>query len=453
MDITLPRAKEQARSLKAALAQVGIGLRHTAALDLVCTAHGLRNRMVLGDAPVASAAAPAEALAKAVRRFASRDDRRFAAILAATTAITHPAGAAAGRATIAVDVGCAAVEPFELAADALEDPDRHLDTAAGRKLVASVADGYFHFAWERSSHDRAIELKRANELARALIDGARSDDRPSLEETLEETLGWEPQEACDSIREQTEGQFVQVVGAIRDAAADAGLVGFDEEAWTDGLKERTARLLEERDGSRPEDMFGSWDECEVVFFLGEPELGWEDRAVSSCEAWSAPGTLAVDANLQNALAAIGWSVPEFRKAAGNRRAAGEGCVPGRRVHRPKLVGWADLAEVTENVGSQHFAYCFYAIVPLTDVMRLDPGKPITFSKAAFAAYDPMNGAFHEAGAFTDLTLKPSQGRLESPGGWYGPDQVCDFVRGCFRSSLKNAAPRPRKGSAAAGASA
>ena len=180
-----------------------------------------------------------------------------------------------------------------------------------------------------------------------------------------------------------------------------------------------------------------------MFVFGEPDLDYEDKVVSSDEPWMDVGSVRLDENLARQLSAFGWSMSRFRKEAGRAPDGREAVATTRAAVARPLVGWKALVEALENSCSSHFCFCLYAMVPLTDLVELDLGKPIRFSKAAFASYDLLNGAFHDSAMLSDVVVKPSQGRLEAPGRWYSPDEICGLVSSRYAGRIGNAAARGR----------
>jgi hypothetical protein len=80
--------------------------------------------------------------------------------------------------------------------------------------------------------------------------------------------------------------------------------------------------------------------------------------------------------------------------------------------------------MVDNSCASYFMFVAYAIVPLSQLLRIDLASPATLSDAHIATYNPMNGTFHDAEHVRNLTVSPKNGRYYSGSHGYSPENIC-----------------------------
>lgn len=215
----------------------------------------------------------------------------------------------------------------------------------------------------------------------------------------------------------------------------------DTGRWTDEIREGWEDRAADADESSITDLFRSYDTCEILFALvnvnPDGTACLEDRLVESHRSCSEASELAITPNLQFPLNQIGYTMSEYRKLSGNKHPTWAKLKP-RRPRRPKIVDWQRLESVIDNACSSYFNFYLYAIVPITDLLKLDLTKSITFERAWLATMNPFNGTFHDEVCDGPVTVAPTDGYLLSGADVsYSPDDICGLVRSYYASSLKN----------------
>jgi hypothetical protein len=207
------------------------------------------------------------------------------------------------------------------------------------------------------------------------------------------------------------------------------------------LASRIKPLLIDADTSRPRDALSSCDRAELLFLLSPPGSHEIDTSIASHKPWSEFAELYVDAGLAHALACLGYTVGQYRQASGNRYAS-ERARGALRLHRPgvsrpaaALCSWDAIREIVDNACATNFLLAFYAMVPIVQLLDIDSARPVTFSKAALASYNPWSGTFHDAVSLENLTVTPDMGRFVSPAGWVSPDAICGFVHRYYEADI------------------
>src|SRR3546814_5179148 len=76
----------------------------------------------------------------------------------------------------------------------------------------------------------------------------------------------------------------------------------------------------------------------------------------------------------------------------------------------RLVSPAELEEIIDNSCAQYFLFALYAIIPVQELIDIDLKKPMTFSSAAVASYNPFSGTFHEVRVNRPITVTPKEDR-------------------------------------------
>jgi hypothetical protein len=318
----------------------------------------------------------------------------------------------------------------------LATPATLIASAYGVAVVAKIADQCWYRRWEDSSSRRPMNLAEGNKLAKAILE-ARSQGDTGLNALAAALEGGET--AGDCLRSTAPDAcweaIQRLIEAVREQQPGWKPAG-EEYDWGDALEDAVIGVLEADDDSDPTDALGRHDRCELLFMIGKPENGWEDDAITSHGRWMEPSNTVVDLELQRGLAGLGWTIGEFRTTFGNIHPT-SGRLGRPRVRPSKLVTATELDEMISNHPTSCFGFCLYAMVPVTDIVALDPTKPATFDRVAVATYDPMNGAFHEILLKGPVTTNPREGRFQIPGYWISPDDICGFNHGPFEGRITN----------------
>src|SRR3546814_2954637 len=82
-----------------------------------------------------------------------------------------------------------------------------------------------------------------------------------------------------------------------------------------------------------------------------------------------------------------------------------------------------LEEIIDNSCAQYFLFALYAIIPVQELIDIDLKKPMTFSSAAVASYNPFSGTFHEVRVNRPITVTPKDGELRSGSEGISPDEI------------------------------
>lgn len=318
------------------------------------------------------------------------------------------------------------------------DPDgsrlSHDDEATLEQLVAGAASSAWFNAFKPSRD--VLDLKQGNALARVILEARAEGEDGDAALARSCLIARDDPWACAR-------DLARDLVALHDAAlqdltrrAHAGLIT--------ALAERIEPVLIDADTSRPRDAFGSCDRAEVLFVLSPTGKHALDASITSHRPWPEFGELCVTEDLVHALAAMGYTLGQYRKASGNAHVSQVLC--GRcRMARPDfarrrvpLCSWDDLREVVDNACSTNFLFVLYAMVPITQLLDIDPARAMTFSRAAVATWDPWNGTFHDAVSVPAVTVTPKMGTLMSAAGWHSPDSICGFVHSYYHADLSQA---------------
>lgn len=304
----------------------------------------------------------------------------------------------------------------------LADADAFLASASGDAWLASLAENFPHSRYYRDRSD-CWSLKQLNALAARIIDALY--DGGDVEEAMEAQLPpagfWSTwhHEVAPEVRSFLREQGMTEEGEIFDAIRD----GWEDHAAA-------------RDDSRVGDLFASHDHCELLFRFST-ERWLDDALVYSHRPWPEAAELGVTPNLQFALANLGYTVTEFRKASGNRRPA-ERPLPRRARRRAPIVTYEQLAEIIDNACSTSFLFCLYAVVPIPDLIALDLAKPVTFETCWVATLDPLGGTFQDVPANGPVTVNPADGRFLSGGHLrWSPENICGLHTPHYRARVRN----------------
>lgn len=318
-----------------------------------------------------------------------------------------------------------------LARDTGDDSLSPADEIRIDELVAEAAAASWFRAYEPSRD--CMTLKQGNAIAEVILDAhaAGEDVHAAL--------------ATSSLFPRND-----VWPAAREAARD--LVRRYDEDLQDLTRREHAALLSElacriepaladADTSTPGDALSSCDRAEVLFVLSPKGKHPLDASITSHRPWPDFAELTVTEDLVHALAALGYTLGDYRKASGNGHAS-ERPRGKVRIGRPDfprrptpLCSLEAVREMVDNACSTNFLFALYAMVPIAQLIDLDPGRPITFSRAAIATWDPWNGTFHDAVSVPAITVTPAMGTLMSPARWYSPDHICGFVHSYYTADI------------------
>ena len=293
-------------------------------------------------------------------------------------------------------------------------------------------NAYFQ-AWEQ---DRSsIPIKTCNHVADVALSNLASGDDPLL--AITDSGCFEPHTPYYDAREIAQAMIAAEIPPYPDTPC---VTAAQVECLQETLTELLCDKLYEQDTSSAKDIFSSFDRAEIVFLLAPPGHAL-DATISSTRPWSDYRGLTVCDNLVHALAALGYTVSAYRAHSGNRNPSSPEWSKSR-LKRPSftrssqpLCTLEQLKEMIENSCSQHFLICLSAIVPVSQIFGLDLSKPITFSDASIATYNPFSGTFHDAARIQNVTLPPEMGRLISPHRWYSPEDICGLVQRYYHGEL------------------
>jgi hypothetical protein len=300
------------------------------------------------------------------------------------------------------------------------------------EITNRAKDAYFQ-AWEQ---DRSIiQIKTCNHVADIALSNLATGDDPLL--AITDSDCFQPHTPYYDAREIAKAMIEAEIPPYPDTPC---VTAAQVECLQETLTELLCDELYEQDTSSATDMFSSFDRAEVVFLLAPPGHAL-DATISSNRPWPDYRDLTVCDNLAHALAALGYTVSAYRAHSGNRNPSSPEWQksqlkrpPFTRTKEP-LCTLEHLKEMIENSCSQHFLICLYAIVPVSQIFDLDLTRPITFSDASVATYNPFSGTFHDATRIQNVTVTPEMGRLISPHSWYSPEDICGLVPSYYHGDL------------------
>ena len=304
----------------------------------------------------------------------------------------------------------------------LADPNAFFSSDAGANWLGMLADEFPHSRYWRDRSD-CWSLKSLNALAARIID-ARYEGH-DVDEAME--AEFRPADFWATWHHD-------VAPEIRGLLREEGIAddGDTFNAIRDGWEDHAA----ERDESCVSDLFASYDYCELLFrFTTERWL--DDSLVFSHRPWPDAAELGMTHNLQFALANLGFTVSQFRKASGNRRAA-DPPLPRSRRRRAPIIAYEQLAEIIDNACSTSFLFCLYAVVPIPQLIALDFTRPVTFEQCWVATLDTLNGTFFDVPANGPVTVSPGDGRFLSGGDLrWSPENICCLHTPHYHASVSN----------------
>ena len=298
-------------------------------------------------------------------------------------------------------------------------------------FIANEAKNAWFSAYNRDNDN--LSLREANHIADVLIEANRSgqDPVPLLIESgvvQPASVYHAARETCDEIFSGFEHDF-----------EEAGVTEDQLEALRDYLLDALSDKMIEEDTSTVSDSWSSYDRAEVLFIFSGKEHAI-DAALTSHRPWPEFSEMVVCEDLRHTLACLGYTVGEYRAASGNKHdstAALRLARPAFARPNPPLCSLEKVAEAIDNACTTTFVFCLYAIVPLADLAKLDPGKPLTFTKAHVASYSPWAGTFHDCAEVRNVTVAPAMGKLISAHGYYSPDDICGFVTSYYHGNIAN----------------
>lgn len=309
-------------------------------------------------------------------------------------------------------------------ADMPTDPAIFLSSTAGTQWAEKLARSYPHTSYSRGRSD-TFSLAQCDEYASAIIQAKRSGENP--ETKLASVI-----HPC-RLRETWHYDLrSDLAGALREQFDDRDL----EEEWEESVYPVWKDAAASHDDSSATDLFASYDYCQILFRFANKRYV-EDSLIHSNKPWPDFAHLTVDENLQFALNNLGFTVGQYRKASGNKDRA-YSPLKSTRPRRDPIITNEQLEELVENACSTYFHFYLFAIVPITDVIELDPNAPIKFSKAWVASSNCINGTFHDVPANGPVTVNPTDGLLISGFDMaYSPDHVCCLHTPHYHARLRN----------------
>lgn len=298
-------------------------------------------------------------------------------------------------------------------------------------FVTSEAKSAWFAAYSRDNE--TLSLRQANHIAEIIIEAKRGGNEPEPFLINEGVVG--AASAYSAARETTD----EIFDRFEDDFEEADLAEDQIDALRDYFIDRLTDAMTENDTSTVSDSWSSHDRAEVVFVFTNKEH-MIDGALTSHRPWPDFTDMVVCEDMRHTLACLGYTVGEYRAASGNKRESSDSLRFGRPAFKrpaPPLASLEKIAEAIDNACSTTFVFCLYAIVPLSDLAKLDPTQPITFTKAHLATYSPWAGTFHDSAKVENVTLTPAMGKLVSVHGYYSPDDICGLVTSHFHGNIAN----------------
>lgn len=325
-------------------------------------------------------------------------------------------------------------EAYLFSREEIASPEAWLASERGDAAMRRIADGHYYTGYERSSE--GLGLKDATKMADRILDAIAKGESPH----------WviDPGHRCHQsvsmyllYAEDDRKDLIEAIGEETEALG----IAFDEDAWREALESDLEERLIEEDKSSAADMLSSHDVAEIAFTFCGGFKYTEDSMVSARGNTSNFGEMCIDEALQVNLSGVGYSIADYRKMTGDRN-EGDRLRRGLRKRRVPLLTPGQLASLIDNACTSWFSIGLYAMVPVRDLLDLDPTKPLTFSRATVCSYNSGPGTFHEETQVHDVTVVPRHGRLHAITG-YGPSEVCGGLSASrYEARLENA-PRKR----------
>lgn len=319
----------------------------------------------------------------------------------------------------------------ELTRAEILDIEAFLESDRGAAWLKRRTDGAYFTAWfdyNRSPH----EVKWCNELADELLDKKRETSCLGTIMDVVEGKFHGGQDAEDVYAEEHEQDIRRAVESIAEdldelREEDATIPELDVEAWCDTLREHITQHMYDEDDSTVMDLFGSYDRCELIV-----ELGGE---IYSSNTHADFDNLVIDDGLQAALAAMGYTVTDYRRMSGNK-SPGQGLRRGLKKRPQPLLSERELRELVSEGASSNWRFVLYAVVPVKDLVDLDLDAPISLSSYSIGAYDGGRGTYYDIKRNQAITIMPGEGVLKAPGR-YGPKEICDMSTRHHEADIAN----------------
>lgn len=326
------------------------------------------------------------------------------------------------------------IDTMRISREEIKNPDLFLDSERGTEWIEKISSNFYYTQWyndNRSSYD----MKTMNELAKNILE-AKYDGKEfgDIIEILEGNFyDYSAEQKYDEEYSSDINNILESISNdLEDMSEDDDTIPeMDIELWEQELRDRIVSKLYNDDDSCVTDMYTSHDRAEVVFYLGSNVY---IDSVYSKKNYSDFKQLEIDTNLQSQLAAMGYSISEYRKMSGNKsKSTIKGGVPKRK--HPMLTP-ADLKEIVDNACSSYFDFVVYAIVPISEIIDLDVRKPIVLSNYAVATYNGSSGTFHDVTKKDSIVIYPQEAKLTGVTG-YTPDQICGLSHRAYIANIKN----------------
>ena len=325
--------------------------------------------------------------------------------------------------------------PIQVTPRDMASPPAFLGLANATTIIRTISRSYGYRRHEPGV-DLSRNLRRANEIATAILDAGPEDD--PRDTILEDALGYATERPRDAIARHGAGPIESLLRQIETFARSMGTLeeGADLSDWADATIDAVAEDMAEIDDSNPEDVLTDGSDAEVMFVLGAGGA-IDDVLLHSTGGVTEPGNLAVDANLKHVLSQLGYTVDEFRTLSGNGNPAHPDLdATGMQApRRPKVIGWTDLERLVCETPSWVFNVVLYGIVPIKDMVRFDSDDAVTLEGFRVATYNCETGNFAHGEQVARIDVGPSDGRFASVSRWRSPAADCALDPGLFRARI------------------
>lgn len=322
------------------------------------------------------------------------------------------------------------IEDVQIALNEIDDPDRFFASERGKAWVKDQMSNIYYTKWY--DHQRSpYSIKEGNNFAKAILDAKKGAECiGEVHDALEAEFTSQSAEDSyyDEYKSDIDEKIEQMADAINDMREERGdIPEMDIEAWEDAARDSIVEAMYDGDDSDVMDMFTSSDRCELIVRLGG------DSVIYSNRPWSDFSDLSIDQSLQRTLAALGYSISDYRKISGNKNKT-EGLARGVRKRSHPLLSPEELQELIDNSCSSSFSIVLYAAIPFTQLIEVDLSKPFVLSKYSIAVYDESNGTFFEITRKSPLVIRPGDGEVDCPRG-YSPEDICGLYMPHFHADI------------------
>jgi hypothetical protein len=320
----------------------------------------------------------------------------------------------------------------------LNNPGKFLDSDRGEAWLKNISRNFYYTQWyndNRSSYD----LREMNALAKEILEAKydKKDECEILDILTSKFADYSAEDKFyEEYRSEIKNELIDIHSEIEDLSeTDDTIPEIDLEdwleEWLDEIKDRVVDDLYNNDESCVTDMYSSHDKAEIVFYFGSNKL---IDSVYTNRNYSDFSDLVIDDNLQSQLAAMGYSISEYRKMSGNKNKST--IKGGVRKRKQPILTPENLREIVENACSTWFDFVVYAIVPIKELIDIDVSKPIVLSRYAVATYNGSSGTFHDVNKDESLVLYPHEGKLAGLTG-YTPEDICGLSQRYYTAQIKN----------------